>query len=64
MMVRMIASAKVFVWLFLSILEGYAGLITYGGADDSLSVKVLVDLFCRPQAAHRVDKTKPGTFSF
>ena len=37
---------------------------TYSGADDSLSVKVFVDLFCSPQAAHRADKTKPRTFSF
>ena len=57
-------SAKVFVCLFLSILDDSAALSTYGGADDSLSVKVFVDLFCGPQAAHRADKTKPGTFSF
>ena len=49
---------------FLSSLEGHAPLITYSSADDSLSVKVFVDFFCSPEAAHRVDKTEPRTFSF
>ena len=66
MVVRTIASLpKSSFVCFLSIFEGsMLRLTTYGGADDSLSVKVFVDLFCSPQAAHRADKTKPRTFSF
>ena len=58
-------SAKVFVCLvFCQVWRVYAPLITYSGADDSLSVKVFVDFFCSPQAAHRFDKTEPRKFSF